>query len=291
MESWMSSLPDNKKLVLTNIPGTHNSAAYNMNYFGSVFSKCQDLTIMDQLKAGKRKFDLRITSNNIRIIFYHYPIFSIRKSTLICWHGICDCYHSNDNNGKINLTLKNVLLDMKRFLEENLTEIIICGIASNRENKYHNLNRVAEIFEKNVGKISVNSNRNLTIGNCRRKIVHLHYKNDKLDKEGKATFNSFREGIVIWDIHKKIVNDNNYATFKVDGNLKIKEIEEFISMNNITFTDAEKDFEINIRNYPFRYSFSCTGEFNNIIPLPKVQTDIVKLFILNYDLKKGNYYG
>ena len=47
MEKWMSNLSDDKKIVLTNIRGSYDSTAYYMNFFGSVFEKCQDLNIMD----------------------------------------------------------------------------------------------------------------------------------------------------------------------------------------------------------------------------------------------------
>ena len=43
--------------------------------------------------------------------------------------------------------------------------------------------------------------------------------------------------------------------------------------------------------FPFKYSISCTGEYEKIVTLAKVQEDIMNPFILNYDLKKGNYYG
>ena len=45
----MSKLPDNKKLVLINIPGTHDSCAFYMNRLGSDFATTQYYNIKEQL--------------------------------------------------------------------------------------------------------------------------------------------------------------------------------------------------------------------------------------------------
>ena len=290
MESWMSNLSDNRKLLLTNIPGSHDSTAYNMHYFGSVFAKCQELNIMEQLKIGTRIFDIRVTDNDCTFSCGINLIKEQHDYDIICCHGICNCYHTDDSGNKINLTLKNVLLDMKHFLVKNPTETILYSMASGRGNKIKNFERASQIFEKIVGEISINYNSNLTIGDCRGKIVNLNFK-DELGKEGKQILNEFDEGTGLEDIHKKFVPDFTYETFKVDAKLKIREVEEFLSINDLTLREAVKDIEINKMKYPFKYSISCTGEFESIVPLPKVQADIINKFILNYPLKNGNYYG
>lgn len=286
----MSNLSDDRKLILINIPGSHDSAAYNMHYFGTVFAQCQDLNIMGQLKAGTRKFDIRVTNNNCIFSCGINRIVEEHDYDIICCHGICNCYHTDEGGNKINLTLKSVLLDMKNFLEENPTEIIVYSMASGRGDKVYNFNRAFQIFEKIVGEISINYNSNLTIGECRGKIVKLNTKSE-LDQDGKINYNEFQEGIGLEEIHQKFVPDFTYGSFKVDAKLKIKEVEEFLNINNLTLKEAEKDLQINKKKYPFKYSISCTGEYESIIPLPRAQADIINKFILNYNLKKGNYYG
>lgn len=64
MEKWMSKIPDEKNLVLLNIPGSHDSTAYNMNCLGSCFAKTQDLDITSQLNIGVRIFDIRVTQKS-----------------------------------------------------------------------------------------------------------------------------------------------------------------------------------------------------------------------------------
>lgn len=57
----MSRIPDEKSIVLINIPGSHDSTAYNMFCLGSCFAKTQDLDITSQLNIGVRIFDIRVT--------------------------------------------------------------------------------------------------------------------------------------------------------------------------------------------------------------------------------------
>ena len=287
----MSKLPNNKKIILTNIPGTHDSAAFNMNYFGSVFAKCQDLNIMEQLKEGTRIFDIRVTINQCFFSCGINQPIEEYDLDLICCHGICDCYFINDIGNKINLTFKDVLLDIKRFLEENPTETIIFNVNSGRGNKFNNIKRANDIYEKIVGDISINYNKDLIIGDCRGKIININYKTNERDEEGRTLYNIDEGGFGLEEIHKNFAPDPNYHIFKVDGNLKIKEVEKFMKTNEITFEEAEKDFEKNKAKYPFSYAISCTGEYEKIIPLPKTQADIANQFILNYNLKAGNYYG
>jgi hypothetical protein len=63
--SWMSAVPDRTLFDLT-LPGTHHSASCSIS--SSSFStaicrrnaQCQSLTIMQQLHAGVRSFDVRL---------------------------------------------------------------------------------------------------------------------------------------------------------------------------------------------------------------------------------------
>jgi len=293
MKNWMSNLPDDKKIILTNIPASHDSTAYNMNYFGSVFAKCQDLDILEQLNIGVRKFDIRVTegqSNN----FVCCGLKQLEVENfldLICCHGICNCYY-DDNGTEKALPYKKVLSTFKTFLEENPSETIIVATDSGRGNKFNNLRRANEIFETILDGISINYNKNLTIGDARGKIINTNYLTNKIDKDGNLIYNvGVEDGTGLEEIHKKRVIEFVYSSFKVSGHLKVDEVREFLETNEMTFEEAEKEFEKNNKKFPFKYSISCTGEFDSIVPLPKAQADIVNPFILNYDLKKGNYYG
>lgn len=290
----MSRLPDNKKIALINIPGTHDSAAFNVNSFFSKFAKCQNLNIMEQLKIGVRELDIRVTYDKSSCCC----IGGINQKKidqdldLICCHGICNCYHINKEGDKKKLTYKEVLLDMKQFLEEFPSEAIILLIQIGRDKKdLTTMKRAIEIFTKIVGDISIKYDKSLTLGEVRGKIIYTDYILDEKDLDGNIIYKSGLDGLGIDKIHQKFVSSPKYDTFKVDAKLKIEEVKDFINIYERTFEEAEKDFEKDNQNYPFNFSISCTGEKENFLPSPESQANIVNKFIIEHDLKKGNYYG
>lgn len=59
---WMTALDDNTLISDISIPGTHDTGTYALEELNFGFSKCQNMSIMDQLDFGIRYFDLRVTS-------------------------------------------------------------------------------------------------------------------------------------------------------------------------------------------------------------------------------------
>lgn len=74
--SWMRDIADNARVVSLSIPGTHSSCS-----IGGIlgFSKTQDLDLSDQLNAGIRFLDVRLShyQNNL---FVHHDIVHMGKS-------------------------------------------------------------------------------------------------------------------------------------------------------------------------------------------------------------------
>ena len=266
----MSKIPNKKKLSLLNIPGTHDSTAYNISCLGSCFAKTQDIDILTQLNIGVRLFDIRVTKNNS--FFSNSNNFNFMNS-LICCHGIFNCYHS-ENNKNFYLTYEYVLRIIKNFLEENPSEIVIIKTDSGRGNKFSNIENASEIFDTILGNIAVKFNNNYTLGELRGKVVYIFS-------------NKIEGGTDIIPIHEKYSNGNeNFKEFKVDGELKVKEIKDLLEKYNYDFTEAEKNMVL-----PLNFETSCTGEFNKIIPLPRYEANIVNKFLKEYYFKKGKYYG
>jgi len=70
--SWMGSLDGRKSLSQLSIPGTHNTGALYEPFYGT--SKCQDLTIPDQLAIGVRYLDIRCRHVDNAFAIYYGPI-------------------------------------------------------------------------------------------------------------------------------------------------------------------------------------------------------------------------
>uniref|UniRef100_A0A8C1X1H8 Phosphatidylinositol-specific phospholipase C X domain-containing protein n=1 Tax=Cyprinus carpio TaxID=7962 RepID=A0A8C1X1H8_CYPCA len=65
---WMKTLDDNKFISNIAIPGTHESLALH----GGPAAECQAWSLVDQLNAGIRYFDLRVSGDDLKVV--HGPI-------------------------------------------------------------------------------------------------------------------------------------------------------------------------------------------------------------------------
>lgn len=263
INSWMSKLPDTKKIVLINIPGTHDSTAFNTLMTINKYAQTQSLNITEQLNIGVRKFDIR-------------AVLNVAKDELICCHGPAYCYYRDAKMITRFLLFKIIISEMKKFLEENPTETVYLSFKSCFGDTSENLKAASELFEKMIPEtMKVKYNKALILGETRGKFIYDFYKTD--DESG------------LDEIHRKY---GDYEAYKVDGNQKVKELKElFEKCDQTSIENAEADFNQNQNKYPLSYSISCTGEKKNMIPQPKKMSEIVNSFVLNYNMKKGYYYG
>jgi 1-phosphatidylinositol phosphodiesterase len=225
MEKWMSKISDNKKLEVINIPGTHDSAACHMNRMSFGWAKTQDLNIADQLKIGIRLLDIRIVQGNNNIL---------EDEDIICCHGICDCYVSPNFGDNRKVTYKSILLDVKNFLEENPSETVLIGTYLGRGKNYDSLTRAYEIFNKYVGNISINYRPGLTFGETRGKVINytrLDEEFDKINNLRKITSKTILSSTGINDVHRRY---QNCATFKTNGNIKVREMRDMFNIYKMT---------------------------------------------------------
>ena len=279
---WMSNIPDERPILLINIPGAHDAGSNVVATFAEELARTQNLTILGLLNAGIRKLDIRVDSFS--------DVDTTNDLDLHICHGIIDCFYLDEKNIMRNLTYKDILLDVKKFLSENPSEMVIFETKSERGDNDKNYKRAWEILNKYAGDIFVKFNKRSTLGEVRGKIVSTFYKlND--DENSNDYHTNIDGGTGLGDIHDKLVGENSYSTWKVSGDLKIKEVQEFWNLYNITIEDIEDNFEESIDDLPYTYSISCTGEHETILPFPKKQANIVNKFMLETELIKGNYYG
>lgn len=281
MEKWMSRIPDQKKLVLINIPGSHDSCAFAMNRMGEDFARTQYHNIKEQLEIGIRKLDIRITTRNKYIE---------TDEDIITCHGICDCYVSTKFCDFRRVTYKSVLLDVKEFLERNPTETVMIGTYKGRGDLVP-LIRSTEIFFKYVGNIALKYNNNITLGEARGKIIYItEYIDTQKDiKDFKPINKDLIVGTGINDIHKNYYDCN---TYEINGNALVLEMKDMFKQYNYTLNQAEIEEKNNKIQFPISYSVSCTGEHDICLPFPITQASYVNSYLLKFGvLRKGYYYG
>ena len=103
---WMKDIPDTTKLSQMTIPGTHDSCSL----FGICCARTQTWSLVEQMRAGLRYFDIRLR----RI-----------DNTLRAFHGFVDQKETFDK----------ILVYALDFLEKNPTETIIYEIISEYDPK------------------------------------------------------------------------------------------------------------------------------------------------------------
>ncbi|MBR3294631.1 MAG: phosphatidylinositol-specific phospholipase C domain-containing protein [Oscillospiraceae bacterium] len=105
---WMSRLNDSLLLSEINLPGTHDSATQYVQL--AWFSKCQALSIREQLEAGVRYLDIRLGADGER---------------LKLMHGFTNCKESFDGS---TLDFLTVAAMCNYFVSEHPTETVILAV-------------------------------------------------------------------------------------------------------------------------------------------------------------------
>jgi 1-phosphatidylinositol phosphodiesterase len=107
---WMAELPDDMSISEIVIPGTHDSATKNSRL--PFFTKCQALSVREQLDAGFRYLDIRLAVDGER---------------LKLMHGFVNCQEGGLPWSE-TLYLDSVLQDCYDFLREHPNETILFAV-------------------------------------------------------------------------------------------------------------------------------------------------------------------
>lgn len=142
--NWMKDIPDETKLSEMTIPGTHDS----LSLFGICCARTQTWTLVEQMKAGLRYFDIRLRRIN---------------DTLRGYHGFVDQKEMFDS----------VLVYIFNFLEQNPTETIIIEVISEYDplNSTKSFEELYNEYAKPYGdRIVSYENKDITLGEIRGKL-------------------------------------------------------------------------------------------------------------------------
>lgn len=165
-KNWMSGIPDERYLCEINLPGTHDSAtAYCKNSTGNAvklfghpvfntgeYAKTQSLTLSEQLNAGVRYLDLRLSAKQGELLLCHgnnekvaavnkflrflrffdlVSVFGNRKETSFPDLD-AEFYAYEDETCTVKMTCGSALMQIKNFLKEHPSETVI--ITAKKEN-------------------------------------------------------------------------------------------------------------------------------------------------------------
>ncbi|GAB5553287.1 MAG: hypothetical protein Sapg2KO_28780 [Saprospiraceae bacterium] len=214
-KGWMSKLPGTTKLSDVSLPGTHNAAAR----YGGVAPECQSWTIKEQLNAGIRYFDIRVSRFGNNLLIFHGDFY--QKQTFDT---------AVDGNPA-------VFDEFKNFLDANPGETIVLKISSAgtpteknllvNTKKYNYNSDWKELFDsefvlnsaKRAYFYSDQSNKNPTLSKLRKKIFLTHKVNIPAEKTIKenhykvyfgvsGTFNHCKECLALPDKKTAVIQGN-----------------------------------------------------------------------------------
>ena len=145
--NWMKDIPDETKISEMTIPGTHDSCAL----FGICCARTQTWTLVEQMKAGIRYFDIRLRRIN---------------DTLRAYHAFVDQKETFDR----------ILAYTFDFLEKNPTETILMEICSEYEPKNCTKSFV-DLYDEYTrpysDKIASYENKDVELGKIRGKLLAI----------------------------------------------------------------------------------------------------------------------
>ncbi|MCR5610563.1 MAG: hypothetical protein K6F68_01840 [Clostridiales bacterium] len=169
---WMKGLDDGMPISEVVLPGTHDSAASNVRL--AFFSKCQALSVVDQLEAGFRYLDIRLASDGERLKLVH---------------GFVECKENAAPWSK-PLYLDSVLEGCYAFLEAHPTEFVVFAAKKDHgdDPDTHVSGLLDALIEKAPGRWLLTDSIP-TVGEARGKLVLMRrWTND----EGADTFSGIR---------------------------------------------------------------------------------------------------
>lgn len=249
----MGALDGRKSLSRLSIPGTHNTCALYEPFYGT--SRCQELTLSDQLAIGVRYLDIRCRHVDNAFAIYHGPISQ-------------------------HLTFAGVVTVCIDFLADNRTECVVMSV-NEESTPFRNTRTFEETFAAYVAEHPQRWELNTvipTLEDAKGKIVLLR----------RFRADSYMKGI---DASRWPVN----ATFPINGSAKLRVQDEYIVPDNHSKLAAIRSLydeaasandEILYLNYTSGYRRGMLG-FPNI----RVVSDFINPAVSQYfnETKPGRY--
>jgi 1-phosphatidylinositol phosphodiesterase len=186
----MRALDGRKSLSQLSIPGTHNTGALYEPFYGT--SRCQDLTIADQLAIGVRYLDIRCRHVDNAFAIYHGPISQ-------------------------HLTFAGVVTTCTDFLADNPTECVVMSV-----NEESTPSRNTRTFEETFAAYVAEHPRRWELGTA---IPKLDEAKGKIVLLRRFRSDSYLKGI---DASRWPVN----ATFTIAGPAHLRIQDQYIVPDN-----------------------------------------------------------
>ncbi|MDH5563294.1 MAG: phosphatidylinositol-specific phospholipase C [Nitrospirota bacterium] len=160
-QDWMGKLPDNTKLNLISIPGTHDTGAQGEH--GGIGVKTQPWSITEQLNAGIRYLDIRTRRTKDSFAIHHGDYF-------------------------LDMMFGDVMNEVTSFLKNHPQEVVLMRIKKDEKSAEPGSASFMEIWKRYIGiygqYVYTRNNTVPTLGEARGKIVVLRNQWDPITVAG-----------------------------------------------------------------------------------------------------------
>ena len=275
--SWMKELDGNVKVLQYNIPGTHDCVTQYVQL--PHISRCQNMSIYEQLDLGIRALDIRVMFKGERLVMIH---------------GIAKAFNTPNKKGG-QMDLEDVLSQCYRFLGENPTETIIFqfknDIGKFHKNNMKSFDNLFRTYIKGNEDRWFLENRIPKLDEARGKIVLIR----RCWCYGRAEYTPNNTGIDFSRWFEQDVAVPEPLTLYTSGVYDDKR-EEFIIQDRFKYKPEERWRECILPFLetmgPFRGTYvidylSTAGGFKG----PEENAKYINAKFMEYELKKGYYYG
>jgi len=161
---WMDGVPDRTALNDIVLPGTHDSATKNTQL--AYFSKCQSLTVGEQLNAGFRYLDIRLGTDG-------------KSERLKLMHGFTSC-RTGPWPWSSALYLEDVLEQCYAFLDANPSEAVVFAVKyEHGDASIADVERMLDSYIQKDPSYWLLSDTIPTVGEARKKLVLMRRYNDE----------------------------------------------------------------------------------------------------------------
>ncbi len=229
-KEWMNQLGRSGNDILIRdmlIPGSHDSGTYNIPvdskpYFGldieegflgllskidfigalSGWAKAQKGTIYDQLCAGIRYFDLRVSNGKfVTLILPKVPITTVEKGSIIKELEVPNVVEKSQyiSHSMISAKVEEIISDIKKFIDTHPKEIIILNFQhfyNMSTNDYQNLiqlmksqwgNKIVKRTKEKINKLSLKK-----LQNDNQQIILIFDQDHLIKSPGEGSGESFK---------------------------------------------------------------------------------------------------
>lgn len=277
LSNWQAALPDSTMLSMINLPGTHDSCTQFVSL--SLFSRCQNKSILQQLELGARLLDVRL---------------ELCDESFVAVHGIANCRSSKNRHSPL-LTFDMIFNSVKIFIEHHTTETVVLSLKMDRGN---NIDDFFPTFYKNFiepyPSIWFLENRIPALNECRGKLVLM-----RCCDLGKSdtVFTSLNTGLNMTILSdEETAKDSLPLPYTVEGldntqdNFSIVVQDSFMYNPSAKWKKAIKPMLENIvpENKTIAINFLSTA---GVPFIPYINSKYVNSKFYRFDLNSKNPYG